>query len=35
MAKREFGATVDTRTLVEEDISFELPKSVRSLLVLS
>ena len=31
--KREYGATVDTRTLVEEDVSFELPKSVRRLTV--
>jgi len=31
--KREYGATVDTRTLVEEDMSFELPKSVRRLTV--
>ena len=33
--RREHGATVETRTLVQEDISFELPKSVRSLTVLS
>ena len=32
---REHGATVETRTLVQEDISFELPKSVRRLTVLS
>jgi 4-hydroxy-3-methylbut-2-en-1-yl diphosphate reductase len=31
--KREYGATVDVRTLVEEDVSFELPKSVRRLTV--
>jgi 4-hydroxy-3-methylbut-2-en-1-yl diphosphate reductase len=31
--KRDFGATVETRTLVEEDVSFELPKSVKSLAV--
>ena len=31
--KREHNATVDTRTLVEEDVSFELPKSVRRLTV--
>src|SRR3954454_2756076 len=31
--KREHKATVDTRTLVEEDVSFELPKSVRRLTV--
>ncbi|HTL28079.1 MAG TPA: 4-hydroxy-3-methylbut-2-enyl diphosphate reductase [Tepidisphaeraceae bacterium] len=31
--KRDFGATVETRTLVEEDVSFELPKSARSLTV--
>ena len=31
--KREYDATVDTRTLVEEDVSFELPKSVRRLTV--
>lgn len=29
--KQEFGGTVDVRTLVEEDISFELPKSARQL----
>lgn len=29
--KRDFGATIETRTLVEEDVSFELPKSARSL----
>src|SRR5262245_58232243 len=33
--KREFAATVETRTLVEEDVSFELPKSVKSLVVVS
>jgi len=33
--KRELGGYVETRTLVEEDVSFELPRSVRSLLVLS
>jgi 4-hydroxy-3-methylbut-2-en-1-yl diphosphate reductase len=32
---RDFGATVETRTLVEEDMSFELPKSVKSLAVLN
>jgi 4-hydroxy-3-methylbut-2-en-1-yl diphosphate reductase len=31
--KREFGATIEIRTLVEEDISFELPKSARQLTV--
>jgi 4-hydroxy-3-methylbut-2-enyl diphosphate reductase len=31
--KREYLATVDTRTLVEEDVSFELPRSVRRLTV--
>jgi len=30
----QFGATVETRTLVEEDISFSLPKSARELVVL-
>ena len=30
----EFGATVETRTLVEEDISFSLPRSARELVVL-
>jgi len=29
--KREFGGVVETRTLVEEDVSFELPKSARTL----
>src|SRR5262245_257492 len=33
--KREFGATIETRTLVEEDVSFELPKSVKSLVVVN
>jgi 4-hydroxy-3-methylbut-2-enyl diphosphate reductase len=32
--RRDYGATVETRTLVEEDVSFELPVSVRSLTVL-
>ncbi len=31
--KREFGAQTETRTLVEEDISFELPRSARQLTV--
>ncbi len=31
--KREYGASVETRTLVEEDVSFSLPKSLRSLAV--
>jgi 4-hydroxy-3-methylbut-2-enyl diphosphate reductase len=31
--KRKLGGTVETRTLLEEGISFELPKSVRSLAV--
>jgi 4-hydroxy-3-methylbut-2-enyl diphosphate reductase len=30
----QFGATVETRTLVEEDVSFTLPKSARELVVL-
>jgi 4-hydroxy-3-methylbut-2-enyl diphosphate reductase len=33
--RKEHGAEVETRTLVQEDISFELPKSVRRLTVLS
>jgi 4-hydroxy-3-methylbut-2-en-1-yl diphosphate reductase len=33
--KREHGGVVETRTLVEEDVSFSLPKSLRSLLVLN
>jgi 4-hydroxy-3-methylbut-2-enyl diphosphate reductase len=33
--KREFGASVEARTLVDEEVSFELPKSVRQLLVLN
>lgn len=33
--RKEFKATVDTRTLVEEDISFELPKSLKQLSVLN
>jgi 4-hydroxy-3-methylbut-2-enyl diphosphate reductase len=33
--KRNFGGVVETKTLLEEGISFELPKSVRSLAVVS
>jgi 4-hydroxy-3-methylbut-2-en-1-yl diphosphate reductase len=33
--KREFNGQVETRTLMEEGISFELPKSVRSLAVVN
>jgi 4-hydroxy-3-methylbut-2-enyl diphosphate reductase len=33
--KEEYGGVVETRTLVEEDVSFSLPKSLRSLLVLN
>jgi 4-hydroxy-3-methylbut-2-enyl diphosphate reductase len=32
---REFGGTVEVRTLVEENMSFDLPKSARSLAVMS
>ncbi len=32
--RHDFGGVVETRILVEEDIAFELPKSVRSLAVL-
>jgi 4-hydroxy-3-methylbut-2-enyl diphosphate reductase len=32
--QRDFGGKVESRTLLEEGISFELPKSVRSLAVL-
>jgi 4-hydroxy-3-methylbut-2-enyl diphosphate reductase len=32
--QREFGGQVETRTLVQEDVTFELPKSARSLAVL-
>jgi 4-hydroxy-3-methylbut-2-enyl diphosphate reductase len=31
--KRDFNGEVETRTLVEEDVAFELPRSVRSLAV--
>jgi 4-hydroxy-3-methylbut-2-enyl diphosphate reductase len=31
--KSEFGGEVETRTLIEEDVSFELPRSLRSLAV--
>ena len=31
--KREYGAEVEERTLVEEDVSFAPPKSLRSLTV--
>ncbi|HWB53354.1 MAG TPA: hypothetical protein VG722_04150, partial [Tepidisphaeraceae bacterium] len=30
-----FGGEVETRTLIQEDIAFQLPKSVRSLAVVS
>jgi 4-hydroxy-3-methylbut-2-enyl diphosphate reductase len=33
--KRDFDGTVETRTLLEEGVSFELPKSVRRLAVLN
>jgi 4-hydroxy-3-methylbut-2-enyl diphosphate reductase len=33
--KREFGATVELRTLVQEDVSFAPPKSLRSLEVIA
>jgi 4-hydroxy-3-methylbut-2-enyl diphosphate reductase len=33
--KREYHASVETRTLVEEDVSFSLPKSLRSLAVVA
>jgi len=32
--QREFGGATETRTLVQEDMDFELPKSARSLVVL-
>jgi len=32
---RDFGGEIETRTLLEEGISFELPKSVRSLSVVN
>jgi len=32
--RREFAGEVETRTLVQEDVTFELPKSARSLAVL-
>jgi 4-hydroxy-3-methylbut-2-enyl diphosphate reductase len=32
--KKDFNAVVETRTLVEEDVSFDLPKSVKRLVVL-
>ena len=32
--RREFGATVEERTLAEEDVQFALPKSVRKLAVI-
>jgi 4-hydroxy-3-methylbut-2-enyl diphosphate reductase len=33
--QRDFGGDIEVRTLLEEGISFELPKSVRSLAVVS
>jgi 4-hydroxy-3-methylbut-2-en-1-yl diphosphate reductase len=32
--RRDFAATVEVRTLVEEDVSFELPRSVKRLAVI-
>ncbi len=31
----EFGGETETRTLIEEDVSFELPRSLRTLAVVS
>jgi 4-hydroxy-3-methylbut-2-enyl diphosphate reductase len=33
--RHEFGADVESRTLVEEDVAFELPRSLRSLAVVN
>ena len=33
--QREFGGETETRTLIEEDVSFELPRSLRSLAVVA
>jgi 4-hydroxy-3-methylbut-2-en-1-yl diphosphate reductase len=33
--QREFGGETETRTLIEEDVSFELPRSLRTLAVVS
>ena len=33
--KREFGGVIETRTLVEEDVAFAPPKSLRSLTVVA
>jgi 4-hydroxy-3-methylbut-2-enyl diphosphate reductase len=33
--QRQFGGTVETRTLVEENLSFDLPKSAKSLAVMN
>jgi 4-hydroxy-3-methylbut-2-enyl diphosphate reductase len=33
--KRDYGATVESRTLVEEEMTFDLPKSARSLAVVN
>jgi 4-hydroxy-3-methylbut-2-enyl diphosphate reductase len=33
--QRECGGETETRTLIEEDVSFELPRSLRSLAVVS
>jgi len=33
--RRDFGAELETRTLVDEDVSFEAPKSLRSLSVVA
>ena len=32
--RREFGAEVESRTLVEEDVAFELPRSLRTLAII-
>jgi 4-hydroxy-3-methylbut-2-enyl diphosphate reductase len=32
--RREFAGEIETRTLVEEDVAFELPRSLKSLAVI-
>ncbi len=33
--ERDFGGEIETRTLIEEDVSFELPRSLRTLAIVS
>ena len=35
MLQERFGATIEPKTLVEEDVSFEMPRSLKRLVVLN